>query len=277
MARNWYVVRDGKEQGPITGQQLKDMATSGQLRPSDPIRREDMAATIQANALKGLFPDPVPQAVPVVPAVAVQAVPLLNSAVPVEAVPVTATPASRGRLPATISAAWRKVSEIWRRMTTTAKIATGVGGGCFMLMFVCCGGVSLMSLGGSGGGSGGSGGKLDSKAITLPASDLIQDYTANEVAADQKYKGKTVEVTGKVTGVKKDLLDKIYVTLQGEEDWPPHRQKRLTFVSVQCFFADKYTKEAAALSNGEWVKIRGRCDGKLGNVLLKNCEFVIVH
>src|SRR2546429_174237 len=38
---------------------------------------------------------------------------------------------------------------------------------------------------------------------TVTAEELLDEYQKNEIAADQKYKGKLVQVSGKVTEVKK--------------------------------------------------------------------------
>jgi GYF domain 2 len=51
----WFMIRDGKELGPFTAQQLKDMATSGKLRTDDLVRREDMQRVTKAGTVKGLF------------------------------------------------------------------------------------------------------------------------------------------------------------------------------------------------------------------------------
>lgn len=51
----WYIVRSGGEQGPFTGQQLKQLATTGQLRHDDLVRRDDMHAPRPAREIKGLF------------------------------------------------------------------------------------------------------------------------------------------------------------------------------------------------------------------------------
>lgn len=56
MAQNWYVIRGNNEQGPLTAQRLKEMAGSGQLRPTDKVRREDMERPKLASEVKGLFP-----------------------------------------------------------------------------------------------------------------------------------------------------------------------------------------------------------------------------
>jgi hypothetical protein len=55
MAQDWFVVRDGKETGPFTAPQLKDMTTTGRLIPDDLVRRADMQAPRKASTIKGLF------------------------------------------------------------------------------------------------------------------------------------------------------------------------------------------------------------------------------
>lgn len=61
--------------------------------------------------------------------------------------------------------------------------------------------------------------------ITTSAKELIAAYDANEVSADQTYKGKIVEVSGSVASINKDLLDEPFVTLAG---------KSSEFREVQC-------------------------------------------
>ena len=56
--QTWFVVRGGKETGPYSGTQLKDMAASGKLKPSDQVRRADVETARPASAIKGLFPAP---------------------------------------------------------------------------------------------------------------------------------------------------------------------------------------------------------------------------
>jgi len=45
------------------------------------------------------------------------------------------------------------------------------------------------------------------KLDTLKASTLLQAYSANEIAADAKYKGKRFKVTGTVVAIKSDITD----------------------------------------------------------------------
>ena len=67
MNNEWFVFRDGKEQGPFTTQQLKEMASNGKIVGDDLIRRNDMKSPTKASKIKGLFPEVlrVEQVIPV--------------------------------------------------------------------------------------------------------------------------------------------------------------------------------------------------------------------
>lgn len=261
MAQDWFVIHNGKETGPYTAQQLKQLAANGKLTAADPVRRLDMQAAIPASKIKGLFAEQTAvTTAPVTPAIASTEV---ASAVPT-AIPAT-TSASQQDGSAQSPSAFDKAKKTWQRLGTPAKIGIGAGGGCLMLLFMCCGGFGLLSMIGGSGSGGGGGGSKDT-AMKVSASELFQDYKSNEVAADEKYKGKTLEVTGTVHSIGKDILNTIYVTLEGGG--------RFEIMSVQCYFSDKYKSEAARLSKGQMITVRGRCEGKFGNVQIKKCEFV---
>lgn len=111
----------------------------------------------------------------------------------------------------------------------------------------------------------------DAKASTERNSDpaieartLAADYKANEISADGKYKGRVLKVMGRVTGIKKDILDQPYVILKGTG----------SFQDVQCFFDKKHESELAALEMGSHITVSGKCDGLMMNVLLKKCSIV---
>ena len=107
--------------------------------------------------------------------------------------------------------------------------------------------------------------RKDRETIRITAPKLLAEYQANEVAADEAYKGKKLEVKGVVLKVAKDLLDDMYVTLKSG--------KEFDIFTVQCSFDDDHEEALAAVQPGAIVTIRGTCDGKLGNVFLKDCEF----
>ena len=98
------------------------------------------------------------------------------------------------------------------------------------------------------------------QAIPVSAEELMSAYTANEVAADGRYKGKVVVVSGSVTTVGKDILDNMYVTLQTKD----------SFREIQCSFDKSHEGELARLKKRDRVTIRGQVDGLMGNVGLSD-------
>ncbi len=59
----WYE-SNGEQKGPIPAAQLKQMATAGQLKPTDMIWREGQPDWVAAGTVKGLFPEGTPGVVP---------------------------------------------------------------------------------------------------------------------------------------------------------------------------------------------------------------------
>lgn len=101
----------------------------------------------------------------------------------------------------------------------------------------------------------------ETPAFDLSAQQLYSDYEANGVAADGKYKEKVLRVTGEVNTIDRDIMDKIYVTLKGDE----------YFGDIQCYFAESHVSTASQLSKGQTITVKGKCDGKIMNVQLKGC------
>jgi len=71
MGELWHYSRGGKQAGPISGAELKELASRGQLSPTDMVWKQGMANWVPARDLKGLFvaasssaPPPLPAALP---------------------------------------------------------------------------------------------------------------------------------------------------------------------------------------------------------------------
>lgn len=60
MASNWYYAKNGEKYGPISSPALKQLASDGQLSPTDLVWREDMKEWKRASSVTGLFPPPPP-------------------------------------------------------------------------------------------------------------------------------------------------------------------------------------------------------------------------
>lgn len=53
---DWYYAKDGQQFGPISSQQLKQLAASGGLVPEDLVFREGSKDWVAASTVQGLFP-----------------------------------------------------------------------------------------------------------------------------------------------------------------------------------------------------------------------------
>lgn len=98
-------------------------------------------------------------------------------------------------------------------------------------------------------------------AINVSASELVSDYNANEVSADDKYKGKVLAISGTVDSIGKDIMDTPYVTLHVDND----------LLGVQCMFDNQYKAALSKLHKGQRIRLHGTCKGKTLNIILADC------
>lgn len=96
----------------------------------------------------------------------------------------------------------------------------------------------------------------------LDAQYLMSAYEENEVAADSLYKGQTIIISGQIDDIGKDILDAPYVMV-GRGDG---------LFGVQCMFDKRHEGALGRLRKGMGVRIQGKVSGKLGSVLLRDCQ-----
>jgi len=100
-------------------------------------------------------------------------------------------------------------------------------------------------------------------SLSVSAEQLIRDYHANEVSADERYKDKACAVTGVIETIAKDFMDDPYVTLHGDG----------ALGMVRCEFGKSQQSILGRLSQGQRVIITGKCTGMvIGSVGLKDCR-----
>jgi hypothetical protein len=97
--------------------------------------------------------------------------------------------------------------------------------------------------------------------IAVTPQRLYAAYEANEVAADEEYKGKLVRVSGTIEDIGKDILDSPYVKFEGTN----------SLFGVQAMFPKSAASQLARLQKNQFLTVQCTVTGKLGNVLLKNC------
>jgi tRNA_anti-like len=95
-------------------------------------------------------------------------------------------------------------------------------------------------------------------SYTLTADQLLLEYKANEVAADDKYKGKVVLISGPIRQNGK-FMGMPYIVIGGDG----------FLDGVQCMFGE--SAGVASLSKDSQATVKGEVGGKKGNVLLRNC------
>ena len=98
-------------------------------------------------------------------------------------------------------------------------------------------------------------------AIKITARELFKAYDANEVAADSKFKGKPIEITGVVEAISSDITDEPVVQLSGGE----------MFQMVHANGLD--TATAAGLSKGQEITLACTGAGEvIGTPSLSDCS-----
>ncbi|TLM81951.1 hypothetical protein FDW83_14570 [Pseudarthrobacter sp. NamE2] len=103
------------------------------------------------------------------------------------------------------------------------------------------------------------------EVMQVEAGQLLADFEGNEAAADAKYKGKVLQVTGFVDKVDTEFLDKDQYVVQVDNG------DKYSFIHVNCNDVD--AARAAAIVPESAITVRGTFQdgGDLG-VELKACE-----
>lgn len=99
---------------------------------------------------------------------------------------------------------------------------------------------------------------LESSGVDLmvTADTYASDYEANEIAADNKYKGKTILITGKVDGINKGVTGNGYLTLRAKG----------APIGMQAHLSSDGTEGAASLSKGMLVYLVCKAGPMIGPV-----------
>ncbi len=101
-------------------------------------------------------------------------------------------------------------------------------------------------------------------ALSVTAPQLFDDYQANEVRADNKYKGKRLAVRGMVMEIRKDFTDSVVIALGPTNE----------IMTVDAHLAEADGAAAANLQKGQIVNLL--CDGDgmvVGSPQLATCSF----
>ena len=118
----------------------------------------------------------------------------------------------------------------------------------------------------------------------VTAIQLMDEYTSNETKADKNYKGKQIEVTGKILNIDVVNNDNIVVTfesgnlLSGITDLAlslsgisDNMTGDLGLRAVWCYFPRSSVRQIAQLQNGDIITVTGICQGLFISVRVTQC------
>lgn len=99
---------------------------------------------------------------------------------------------------------------------------------------------------------------------TINAGSLYEAFETNEVAANGKYAGKVVEVSGAISSISQDDRGHFVISLSADS---PLGQ-------ITCNLAPKEPNPTTAIEIGQSVIIKGVCTGYLFDVVLDNAALL---
>ncbi|WP_180036070.1 MULTISPECIES: hypothetical protein [unclassified Acinetobacter] len=104
-------------------------------------------------------------------------------------------------------------------------------------------------------------------AIQVSASELFQNYEANEVAADRNFKGQIIEITGSVKAIDSGMGDGANVQFNVGDEYGLN--------SVTASGDESFDNFAASLSKGQTVTLRCVGGGEvIGQPFLRDCQAI---
>lgn len=102
---------------------------------------------------------------------------------------------------------------------------------------------------------------IEAPYLPVTSTAYFNKYKENEVAADEIYKSRNLEVTGIVESINKDFSDAVYINLIAGE-----------YETVKCDISSENTKSPAELKKGQKIILKGRGAGMMiGIPIIQNC------
>lgn len=108
--------------------------------------------------------------------------------------------------------------------------------------------------------------RREEELIIVTAGQMFAEYKTNAIAADARYQNQTVQISGIVDSVGRDMLDNPFVKLSSED--------KEEIIRIRCTFPPKSEDKLLKLTAGQKITVRGSYDGYLVNLLLKDCVLI---
>jgi hypothetical protein len=100
--------------------------------------------------------------------------------------------------------------------------------------------------------------------VVVTSINLSKEYSENEVAADEKYKGKIIEISGKVSGVDNGVFDNEMIIKLSDGQYD--------FNAPWCYMEAGEKEKVLAFKKGQQVTLIGRGESAtMKSPILKEC------
>lgn len=114
--------------------------------------------------------------------------------------------------------------------------------------------------------------KNKTAALRVRDTVLVAEYARNEFKADEKYKGKVIEVTG----VYEEIGERFDLDSSQRQRFARIRSSDDLIDSVKCVIDDEAASGIRDLNTGDLVTVKGLCRGKAGQyggIIFRHCVF----
>lgn len=103
--------------------------------------------------------------------------------------------------------------------------------------------------------------------LEVEINSFIKEFDDNQLAAESKYKGKSVKFTGFVDNISEDILGDPYISIK------PTNEQYYFDTSIQCYFDSK--DALFNIKNEQQATFQGKVDTQsLGTIVVKNCQLL---
>jgi len=98
--------------------------------------------------------------------------------------------------------------------------------------------------------------------VSIQSASLVAAYEENAVAADSRYKGRWLEISGRIDDIGTDILGAPYITFEANGPW-----------GVQAMFTrNRDERLVGTFTKGQSLTLLCRGSGKLLNILVRECS-----
>ena len=107
------------------------------------------------------------------------------------------------------------------------------------------------------------------------AVSLCREYRKNSLAFMDKYKDKSISVSGKIKQIHENQVSEGVIVLDGYgSGWSFKFDIECTGDGVECIFDEKYKKDLIGLQIGKSVNISGVVRGKWDYIGINDCHIL---